>query len=67
MKNRLESIDVFHDCISSILDSLNCDTPQKEIVHLRFAIDSGQKGLEMLKQSLAELEKSVLLRWKPGR
>ena len=66
MKDRIDSIDIFHDCIASTLDSLNCETPQKEIIHLKFAVDSARRGLELLKKSLDDLEKSTLLRWKAG-
>lgn len=67
MKNRLQAIDILHECISSVLESMNCTTPEKEIVQLKYAVDSASRGLELLKQSLAEREKSALLRWKAGR
>ena len=56
MRKRFDSILTFHACISQILQSMNCNR-QTEIEQLKKAIESAQKGMEMLEADLAEAEK----------
>ncbi len=55
MKDRFQLVMLLHECISFTLKSMNCDL-QTETENLRKAIDTAQKGLEMLNQHLMQCE-----------